>query len=155
MDGEKRKRGRPPMPPEDRRGPNITFRTPGGLRTRLIGAAQLSGRAMSEEVVARLEQSFMERDILTRVFGGEDVILFAQLVAGEVQVAQALTNRSWREDRATRELIQSLVNQKLKAILDAPVAVAQAKKAHEQMVRRMEDAWQKPEGEPAQEPAHG
>src|SRR5690242_17536028 len=64
MDSEKPRRGRPPKPPEERRGPNLTFRTPGGLRARLAEAAAASGRAMSEEVVHRLEQSFLEQDIV-------------------------------------------------------------------------------------------
>src|SRR3954452_3334117 len=61
----KRKRGRPPKPPEDRRGPNVTFRTPGGLRSRLEEAARTSGRAISEEVVHRLELSFENETIIT------------------------------------------------------------------------------------------
>ena len=100
MDGEKRKRGGRLCRRRIVAAPTSRFGHPAAADTS-YRSGSLSGRAISEEVVPRLEQSFMERDILTRVFGGEDVILFAQLVAGEVQVTQALTNRVWREARAT------------------------------------------------------
>ena len=54
----KRVRGRPPKPEAERRGRNITFRTPGGLRNQLEEAAKASGRALSEEVVHRLLRDF-------------------------------------------------------------------------------------------------
>ena len=63
MSNAKRGRGRPPKPEGERRGPNITFRTPGGLRTRLEQAAQGAGRSLSEEVVFRLERSFDLEDV--------------------------------------------------------------------------------------------
>jgi hypothetical protein len=56
--GEKRARGRPRKAEGERRGPNITFRTPGGLRTKLENAASHSGWSISEEVVFRLNRDF-------------------------------------------------------------------------------------------------
>lgn len=63
-----KKRGRPPKPPAERRSANITFRTPGGLRERLEGAAKISGRSVSEEVVYRLERSFERQGLLREFF---------------------------------------------------------------------------------------
>jgi hypothetical protein len=57
-----RRRGRPPKPETERRGRNVTFRTPGGLRARLEDAARIAGRSVSEEVVYRLEKSFLLED---------------------------------------------------------------------------------------------
>jgi hypothetical protein len=58
MEATKRKRGRPRKHPADLKQTNLTFRTPGGLRDLIAGAAEKSHRSMSEEVTHRLWQSF-------------------------------------------------------------------------------------------------
>jgi len=50
--------GRPPIDAEQRKSFNITFRARQALRERLIKAAELAGRSMSEEIEHRLEMSF-------------------------------------------------------------------------------------------------
>jgi hypothetical protein len=57
----KRKRvGRPPKPPEERRRGHFTFRTTDKLREQLRDAAGVSGRSISEEIEIRLLQSFQK-----------------------------------------------------------------------------------------------
>src|SRR3954465_7863792 len=98
MGEQSRGRGSRSKEPEQRKRHNLTFRVRERLRADLEAVAEANGRSVREEIEARLEQSLTERDLLTRVFGNEDVILFAKIFAGIVQVAQAITNKSWKED---------------------------------------------------------
>ena len=60
----KRKRiGRPPKPPKNRKSVNFTFRSREGMREQLRAAAAASGRSISEEIEYRLVQSFRDEYI--------------------------------------------------------------------------------------------
>jgi uncharacterized protein (DUF1778 family) len=48
-----------------RTDPQLNFRCPADLRDRLEGAAAISGRSLTQEVVARLQASFDEKPTLT------------------------------------------------------------------------------------------
>jgi predicted transcriptional regulator len=54
----KKGRGRPPRREGERLSKNRTFRVRGDLDTKLIRAANKSGRSVSEEIEYRLERSF-------------------------------------------------------------------------------------------------
>src|SRR6266849_1228330 len=54
----KRRKGRPPVPPEARRSRNFTFRSREALHQQLGAAAKIAGRSISEEIEFRLEWSF-------------------------------------------------------------------------------------------------
>ena len=57
----KRKRiGRPPKPPKNRKSVNFTFRSREEMREQLRVAADRSGRSISEEIEYRLNQSFQK-----------------------------------------------------------------------------------------------
>jgi hypothetical protein len=58
----KKRLGRPPKAEADRKSRNLTFRSRGDLRDRLLEAAQRSGRSLSEEIEYRLWQSILEDD---------------------------------------------------------------------------------------------
>jgi Arc-like DNA binding domain len=61
----KRKRiGRPPKPPNNRKSVNFTFRSREEMREQLRVAADRSGRSISEEIEYRLNQSFQKELIL-------------------------------------------------------------------------------------------
>jgi hypothetical protein len=61
----KRKRiGRPPKPPKNRKSVNFTFRSREEMREQLRVAADRSGRSISEEIEYRLNQSFLKELIL-------------------------------------------------------------------------------------------
>src|SRR4051812_14181277 len=53
-----RSRGRPPIPDSEKKVRNITFRSRGKMHERLSEAAANNGRSLSEEIEARLAQSF-------------------------------------------------------------------------------------------------
>ena len=55
----KRKPGRPPLKPEERRLPSVAFRPTHDLRKMLEDAAANSGRSLSQEIDRRLERSFL------------------------------------------------------------------------------------------------
>ena len=55
---EKRPRGRPPVAAGEKKVRNITFRSRDDMHERLSDAAATKGRSLSEEIEARLAQSF-------------------------------------------------------------------------------------------------
>jgi hypothetical protein len=60
----KRKRmGRPPKRPEERRRSHFTFRTTDAMREWLRAEAAVTGRSISEEIEYRLEQSRQQDQI--------------------------------------------------------------------------------------------
>lgn len=68
MAGKKSKpRGRPPLPPAEKRAKNFTFRSRGDMHDKLSEAASLNERSISEEIERRLERSFDHQDLLTEV----------------------------------------------------------------------------------------
>lgn len=77
-DGAKR-RGRPPIPEEERKGANLTFRTRGSLRLQLEAAAQEAGRSVSEEIEHRLQISFDRKAVALQVFGEQNASLISAL----------------------------------------------------------------------------
>lgn len=62
-----KRRGRPPKPPEERKGGNLTFRTRADFRERLEEAAAQSGRSVTEEVELRVERSFESEVVQKRL----------------------------------------------------------------------------------------
>ncbi len=60
---EGRRRGRPPLPPEQRKTRNLTIRTLPFWRERLEQAAKASGRSLAGEVEHRVTLSFLMDDI--------------------------------------------------------------------------------------------
>jgi hypothetical protein len=91
----KRKRvGRPPKPPEERRRGHITFRTTDKLREQLQDAAGAIGRSISEEVEIRLLQSFRDQYI------AEIAANAAMRVYEEREVAKELTSKKIQEDKS-------------------------------------------------------
>ncbi len=87
----KPKMGRPPLPPNKRRGASMGFRPTPTIRAELEEAARANGRSMSHEVEARLERSFLE-------FGKEETFLVAQLLAKAIQTIEAVTGKNWMDD---------------------------------------------------------
>jgi hypothetical protein len=66
-------RGRPPLPPGEKRAKNFTFRSRGNMHDRLSKAAARSGRSLSEEIEHRLDRSFFEGDdSLARMLIGDN-----------------------------------------------------------------------------------
>ena len=58
------KRGRPPLPPEERRSYNMTMRIKPETRLRLAEAGRRNGRSGAREAEDRIQQSFDVDDIV-------------------------------------------------------------------------------------------
>src|SRR3954447_10806588 len=129
------------------------------VRKKLMAVSRESGLSMSEEAERRIEASFGSVDRL------------ATLLGQIVRMGQALTARSWEEDRYTRELCFGLIVQRLDTMMDDPQNALLAEEARQAREYFVSHAWRapdagdpfvgaphlrlKPEGapEPAQEPA--
>ncbi len=103
----KPKMGRPPLPPDKRRGASMGFRPTPTIRAELEKAARANGRSMSHEVEARLERSFVE-------FGKEETFLVARLLANAIQTIEAVTGKNWMDDpeahRQTQEACKIILD---------------------------------------------
>jgi uncharacterized protein YhaN len=55
---KKRPRGRPPVPPAEKKVRNFTFRSRGDMHGRLSEASLRNERSISEEIESRIQQSF-------------------------------------------------------------------------------------------------
>jgi hypothetical protein len=86
-----KKRGRPALPPEEKKRPSMGFRPTPDLRRRLEAATDASGRSLSQEIESRLERSFSEEPgsraayHLIRLFG-------AAIGMAEQQSGKAVTD---------------------------------------------------------------
>jgi hypothetical protein len=97
------------MPPDRRRGMNLTFRARGDIRERLKTAATISGRSISEEIERILEAHFSNQNLVTMALGGEDAsevlrpLLFflSQLDRGGIP---------WRGNDQVAPLVQACVS---------------------------------------------
>lgn len=108
----KKTRGRPPKPEDERRGSNITFRTPGGLRERLEKAATNSGRSISEEVVHRLERSFHAFQIVRdEIFGSGAEYGLTTAIFASLRPAGIRNGDDWtRDPDAYREALIAVLD---------------------------------------------
>jgi hypothetical protein len=57
-------KGRPPLPPAERKRRNFTFRGTDELHEGLTKASAMSGRSLSEEIEWRLGQSFFLQSVI-------------------------------------------------------------------------------------------
>ena len=98
----KRKMGRPPLPPAERKLPSMGFRPTRELRGKLEDAAVFSGRSKTQEIESRLEQSFSDQDVRFAEFGGEAIYQFMKRLARIAQIVEWRTNASFEDDAYTR-----------------------------------------------------
>ena len=78
---KKVRRGRPPLPPEEKRLPSMGFRPSLTLRKALEDAISVSGRSLSQEIESRLEQTFLRDEVKFDDFGGKEKYALARLFA--------------------------------------------------------------------------
>jgi hypothetical protein len=76
------RRGRPPIPPGQRKSKNFTFRSRGDLHARLADAAAQSNRSISEEIEWRIQRSFLDQDRAIEALG----LIYGRELAGLVLV---------------------------------------------------------------------
>src|SRR4051812_12882394 len=124
--------GRPPKTlfADKRRPANIRLREP--IREKLLAASAASGLSMSEEIERRVDASFDVLDAL------------GAMIANLARVGEALSGRSWREDRATRDLVFGLVLARLEAMRDDPESALLADEARRAREHWLTHAWRGP-----------
>lgn len=105
----KRPRGRPRKNQADRKI-TLAFRGTRALEARLKAEAAKSGRALSQEIEARVRLSFEASQRVQDQFGGAATYWFFFYVAFGMKEIEALTGKRWWEDRFTFGACQDLIN---------------------------------------------
>jgi hypothetical protein len=108
MNAEKPKRlpGRPPKPPEERKGGNLTIRLRGGARKKLDQAVAASGRSLSEEIEFQVSRAFEWERML-----GDELLELASLVHVAATNVTARKKRAWLNNQETRdEIVRNMAN---------------------------------------------
>ncbi len=104
----KPKMGRPLLPPGKRRRPSMGFRPTPTMRSKLEEAAGANGRAMSQEIEARLEQSFIGDGVIHHMFGFDLGSMMAlRALADAIAKIERGAGKSWREDWTAREQVRA------------------------------------------------
>ena len=86
------KRGRPPLPPGEKKLDAMGFRPTPEVREKLEAAAKENGRSLSREVESRLEQSFLNEEAKYETFGGKHTYGLMRLLGSAVSLVET-TNR--------------------------------------------------------------
>ncbi len=87
----------------------FTFRITSDLRTKLETAAAQSMRPVSEEIELRLEQSFLQKELLSLTAGGDATAELIQKMSAALTLVRLYTGKSWRDDaEARRQAISAL-----------------------------------------------
>ena len=101
--GGGKRRGRPPLPPEQLRRVPVQFRTTQSFRTKLEHAAEESGRSLAQEAEFRLERSF-ERE---QIAGSPEWYGTAILLVRLAQAVERRTGKSAFEDWKTAVAVRT------------------------------------------------
>lgn len=134
VEGSKRRPGRPPKPPGERKRRNLTIRLRDKLRSDLESRARLNQRSLSEEAEARLERSFADADAATKAaeavieqaLGGPSVrpiatgMTAAFIHEGSTAAGQRLPDpKDWvRDQECYRSALLAVVKQLLNGLPD-------------------------------------
>ena len=97
----KKERGRPPLPPGEKKLDAMGFRPTPEVRAKLEEAAKENGRSLSREIESRLEQSFSNEEAKYETFGGKHTYSLMRLLGSAVSLVETGTGKKWRDDRAT------------------------------------------------------
>ncbi len=101
-----RKRGRPPLRPKQRKRNNVTIRFRDDLKSKVQKAGEDNGRSLSEEIEARLEQSFVGDDVIHHMLGFDLSSMMAlRGLADAIAQIERRAGKSWREDWIAREQV--------------------------------------------------
>jgi hypothetical protein len=74
------------------------------LRTKVEKAAKARGVSMNQELVDRIEGSFLSQD---DVFGDARMYRFARFVALGIQLVERATEKPWEKDFETKETVKT------------------------------------------------
>ena len=99
---EGRKVGRPSKGDKAKRAP-LNMKTTPQLRDRMQRAADANGRALTQEVEARLDRS-LDRD---DQFGGQHVATFVDLLGMTIRVIEGRHGARWIDDPGTYDAVEA------------------------------------------------
>lgn len=108
-------RGRPSKGDDAKRQP-LNMRTDAVMRSRIEGAAAISGLSLSQEVERRLITSFIQDDFL----GGPHTAPIARMLIGTIGEIERERERNWRADLETWWAVKEAVNALLDLCRPAP-----------------------------------
>ena len=91
--------GRPPLPPEKKRGQTMGFKPTPEIRRLLQEAAAANGRSVSKEIEVRLERSLLDQEAIYQAFGGSKSYEFCRLLA-------TFANAGSDDEAWTRDIVQ-------------------------------------------------
>ena len=115
-----RRRGRPPIEPSQRKRNNVTVRVRDETKSQLAVAAALNGRSLSEEIEARIQESFLSETAMRKhlevEFGSAHNFALAKVIAYLASEIEETTNARWTDDRYTFEQLQIATDTVLKRI---------------------------------------
>lgn len=103
---KRKKRGRPPAPPERAKSQQINVRVTASLRADLDAAAAKSRRNLSDEIANRLSESLTRADDW-RPFGSRENYAACRLIAEFMQVLRHETGESWIRDAWAKEQLKA------------------------------------------------
>ena len=117
-----RKRGRPPLPPKQRKRNNVTIRLRDDLKSSLQEAGVDQGRSLSEEIEARLEASLLGE----AAFGGRELQTLFRLLGTVAEVIQEQSGKKWNEDWETSIAVRTAWNRLIADVMP-PVPLSEKK----------------------------
>ncbi len=97
----RKKRGRPPLPPEAGKRFPLNMRTTKKIRDELQAAAHASGRSLAQEVENRLEQSFRVEKNRYRDFRNKKTYHLMRWFEVALRASEQFTKKSWSTDPET------------------------------------------------------
>ncbi len=112
-----RKRGRPALPPNEKKRPSMGFRPSPANRKQIEQAAAKSGLSMSQEIERRLERSFAEETNLQwayqQIIGDEALHRAIMLASSLIRISQEETGVPWHQDPELRKEAADLYRKQL------------------------------------------
>ena len=124
-----RKRGRPALPPEQRKRNNVTIRLRDKLKSVMQDAGTAQGRSLSEEIEARLEASLLDEEARNRELGGKELLAIFRLFSAAAEIIEARTEKKWTRDWDTAAAVHTAWTQLFKAAMPKmPKEVIEAEK---------------------------
>ena len=103
------RRGRPPLPPEERKRYPLNTRTTKDLHDKLKVAAGQSGRSLAQETEFRLEQSLRDEEARYESFGGRHNYSLMQVLGSAIAAAETIKGTTWVEDLDLFREVRSIV----------------------------------------------
>ena len=102
----KKRLGRPPLPPANKRGHTMGFKPTPDIRRRLQDAAAANDRSVSKEIETRLERSFADEEARYDDFGGRGGYEIFRVIGSAASALGKMVGKTkwWQEPRVFDEI---------------------------------------------------